>query len=76
MYHPDWDLIKACTLLPVFAPTIISWTVRKRANAQGLGRHTEQQLVAIGQDDLKALSVFLGEPRGFGNIEGGSNLSL
>ena len=35
----------------------------QRAHAQGLGRHTEQELVAIGKDDLKALSVFLGEPR-------------
>ena len=62
VYHVDWDLLKACVPMPLLVSMIVSRTIRKYTHAQGIGRHTEQELVTIGQDDLKALSVFLGEP--------------
>ena len=39
----------------------VSWTIKKQAHGQGLGRHTQEEVMAIGQADMKALSEFLGE---------------
>ena len=40
---------------------MISWDYRKRAHGQGIGRHSQEDVMAIGQADLKAISDFLGE---------------
>ena len=35
--------------------------LRKQAQAQGLGRHTQQEVYEIGRRDLKAISSFLAD---------------
>ena len=40
---------------------MISWDVRKKADVQGIGHHSQEEVMAIGLADLKALSDFLGE---------------
>ena len=39
----------------------VSKTVRKQAEAQGIGRHSQEEVEAMAIKDLKALSVFLGD---------------
>ena len=40
---------------------MISRKYRQKADGQGIGRHSQKDVMAIGQADLKALSDFLGE---------------
>ena len=60
-YDTDWSLLKQVVHKSVFVLTMISRSVRKQAYAQGMGRHSQEEVMAIGMADLKALSVFLGE---------------
>ena len=39
----------------------ISRRVDKQARAQGMGRHTSDETLSLGEGDLKAISNFLGE---------------
>ena len=39
----------------------IRYVVRKEMWGHGIGRHNEEDIMAIGVDDLKALSVQLGQ---------------
>ena len=61
MYDTDWSLLRETIPLPLPVLMMISRAVRKQAHGQGMGRHSQQEVMAIGQADLKALSVFLGE---------------
>ena len=63
MFDTDWSLLKETVNVPFPVLMVIIRKIRKQADGQGLGRHSEQEVMAIGQADLKALSVFLGENR-------------
>ncbi len=61
MFDTDWSLLKETVNVPLPVLMVIIRKIRKQADGQGLGRHSEQEVMAIGQADLEALSVFLGE---------------
>ena len=52
----------------IFGPTMPGWflkyvvasTVKKQLYAQGIGRHTREEVEHIGEIDLNAISVYLG----------------
>ena len=55
-------------LSEIFGPTIPWWilkyvvasNVKKQLHAQGIGRHTREEVEHIGEIDLDAISVYLG----------------
>jgi glutathione S-transferase len=62
-----WKVLKQ-EFTPLFPPLIgppflflIRRQLIKQARAQGLGRHTQEEVYEIGRRDLKAISSFLGE---------------
>lgn len=62
-----WKVLKQ-EFTPLFPPIIgppfllfIRWQLRKQAQAQGLGRHTLEEVYEIGHRDIKAISSFMGE---------------
>jgi len=61
VYDKDWTFLKLAFPLSNYIIMMISWDVRKKADGQGIGRHSQEDVMAIGQADLKALSDFLGE---------------
>ena len=61
MYDTDWTFLKEAIPVSAFMLMMISWSVRKATHCQGLGRHSQEEVMTIGQADLKALSDFLGE---------------
>ena len=61
MYDTDWTFLKEAIPVSGFMLMLISWSVRKATHGQGLGRHSQEEVMTIGQADLKALSDFLGE---------------
>ncbi len=40
---------------------MITRNIRNQATGQGVGRHSEAQVIELGLSDLRALSVFLGK---------------
>ena len=62
VYDTDWTFLKeAVPAASIYILIMISWSVRKATHGQGLGRHSQEEVMTIGQADLKALSDFLGE---------------
>ena len=62
MYDTDWTFLKeAIPAASIYILMMISWSVLKATHGQGLGRHSQEEVMTIGQADLKALSDFLGE---------------
>lgn len=62
-----WKVLKQ-EFTPLFPPFIgppflllIRRQLIKQARAQGLGRHTQEQVYEMGRNDLQAISSFLGE---------------
>jgi glutathione S-transferase len=49
------------SLLRPILPAIIQRTIRKSLHHQGTGRHTRDEIYAIGKADLDALSALLGD---------------
>jgi hypothetical protein len=45
---------------PWTSASIIPRIVRKQTYAQGVGRHTEEEVHQVMHEDLKALSMFIG----------------
>ena len=61
MYDTDWTFLKEAIPVSSFILMKVSWAIRKATHGQGLGRHSQEEVMTIGQADLKALSDFLGE---------------
>ncbi|KAI0222593.1 Failed axon connections-like [Lamellibrachia satsuma] len=65
VYDTDWTFLKEAIPVSGFMLMLISWSVRKATHGQGLGRHSQEEVMTIGQADLKALSDFLGNKKFF-----------
>ena len=64
VYNKGRELTKIMTNLPFefrIAIPFISQSFKSAAYKQGIGRHTQAEVVDIGIKDLRALSVFLGK---------------
>jgi hypothetical protein len=44
-----------------FMPRIVGRMIGKQSYAQGVGRHTEEEVHQVMHEDLKALSMFIGK---------------
>lgn len=66
VYRKGQDLPEITSSLPWFMPLImpmITRNIRNQATGQGVGRHSEAQVIELGLSDLRALSVFLGKKK-------------
>ena len=57
------DRIKKAFKIPGLLLWIISRRVKKMAWGHGMGRHSVEEVIKIGENDCKALSVYLGKHR-------------
>jgi glutathione S-transferase len=48
-------------VVKTLVPKLIRETVKKQLIAQGMGRHSEAEIYALGQSDLNALATWLGD---------------
>ncbi|MCY1282953.1 hypothetical protein D9M68_335920 [compost metagenome] len=51
------------------APGLVRGKVRKSLHAQGIGRHSREELLAFAREDLQALSDLLGAAPYFGGVQ-------
>ena len=57
---PAYEFLYKTAGIPRLIIPIVSRMLRKAAHAQGTGRHTEKEMDHMQEQDLRALSQFLG----------------
>ncbi|MCF6287913.1 MAG: glutathione S-transferase family protein [Proteobacteria bacterium] len=67
IHEESWQTVKAKFFqgipfpIAYILPKALRKKVKKSLHAQGMGRHSEQEIIAIAQKSFQALSAFLGE---------------
>ena len=52
---------KALPTVPYLAMFLVGRRLKQQAIGHGIGRHSREEVMSIGEEDLRALSAFLGE---------------
>ena len=62
VYDSDWtDLRKAVPAVNYLTILLVGRRLKQHAVSQGMGRQSREEVMSIAEEDLRALSAFLGE---------------